>query len=190
MSLALLSPTLFESSAPGYILLAGERAAAEPLLRLIAQIAPHEDVGVIDAGSHFNPHTIARLVRRQSTRVAQALGNIQIVRVFHAHQLPEALQGFQQRQETLIIMGGMVLFEDETMQAHHKRFVLNQYFDQLAQLSRTRHVVIGVKPTEYLRQYPGRLIYEHAAQLYETDLIEEEINVQPGLFDFQENTHG
>lgn len=190
MTLVVLSPTLLQNPAPGYILLAGERAAAEPILRLIAEIAPYEPVGVIDAGAHFNPHYIARRVRMQSTRVRQALDNIHIVRIFHAHQLPEALQGFQHKQETLVIMGGMVLFEDETMAMHHKRYVLNLYFNMLDQLSTTRHVVVGIKPREHLLQFPFRLIYERAAQLFEIDPIEEEPNLQPGLFDFQETTHG
>lgn len=190
MSLTVLSPTLFETKLPGYLLLAGEHAAAAPILRLIAEIAPREPIGVIDAGSHFNPHAIARRVRMQSTRVNQAMDNIQIVRIFHAHQLPEALLGFLQRQETLVIMGGMILFEDETMQAHHKQFVLKQYFHLLEQLSRSRLVVIGIKPTERLLQYPWRMIYERAAQLFETDPIEQEITKQPGLFDQQEQPHG
>ncbi len=190
MSLSNLSPTLLHQTTPGYILLAGERAAAEPILRLIAEIAPHEPIGVIDAGSYFNPHTIARRVRMQSTRVQQALDNIQIVRIFHAHQLPDALRGFQEQQGPLIIMGGMVLFEDETMAMHHKRYVLNLYLNQLQQLSATRHVVVGIKPTEHLLEFPWRMIYERAAQLFETDLIEEQINLQPTLFDLQEKPNG
>ncbi len=190
MSLAPLSPTIFDTAASGYILLAGERAAAEPLLRLMAELAPQEPISVIDAGMHFNPHYIARRVRIQSTRVKQALDNIHIVRVFHAHQLPEALHRFQRYQETLIIMRGMILFEDETMAMHHKRFLLNQYFSILEQLSATRHIVIGIKPSEWLLQYPWRMIYERAAQFFETDPIKEKINSQPGLFDRQENISG
>lgn len=190
MTLPSLSPAIFETVAPGYILLVGERAAAEPLLRLMAELSPREPIGVIDAGMHFNPHYIARRVRMQSTRVQQALDNIHIVRIFHAHQLPEALYGFQQRKETLIIMSGMILFEDETMSAHHKRYVLNQYFTLLEQLSATRHVIVGIKPTERLLQHPWRMIYERAAQLFETDPVEEAVDLQPGLFDQQENTNG
>lgn len=176
-------PALMNHEHTGYVLLVGAHAAAEALMRVIAQLAMDGAVNVLDAGNHFDVYRAARLARLQSKPVYEMLERIQLARVFNACQLTEALRSFRNQHCALVVMGGMVLFEDEAIGARRMRLFLQQYLAMLSDLAAARPVLMGVKPGSRLQQHPWRLVFERAAQVYEIDPPTVRADWQPGLFD-------
>ena len=68
-------------------LLIGPRAEREVMFKITALLASHGPVRILDGGNSFDAFRVARLIRRRTPHLAQALERISIARAFTCYQV-------------------------------------------------------------------------------------------------------
>ncbi|NIV27943.1 MAG: hypothetical protein GWN58_00095 [Anaerolineae bacterium] len=121
-----------------------ERIPAE-LTQLTAQLALRGPVRVLDGGNVFQAYPIARMVRRHTADLDEALGRLQIARAFTCHQVYTLLHGIEAIQAPTIALNLLTTFYDENEDLDESHRLLRACITELRRLASPGVVVISAR---------------------------------------------
>lgn len=149
-----LLPALY----PGrlHLLLAASPARHELVNTVIARLACEGPLRILDGGNCFQAHRIARLLRRQTSNLNEALGNIHIARAFTCYQSWALLSETSALPLPLLALDLLTTFYDESVPFPERQRLLRSCLSQLHRLSRRAPVLVSAGiPTQ---NQPNELI--------------------------------
>lgn len=136
-----LLPALY----PGrlHLLLAASPARHELVNTVIARLACGGPLRILDGGNCFQAHRIARLLRRQTPNLNEALANIHIARAFTCYQSLALLSETPALPLPLLALDLLTTFYDESVPLPERLRLLRSCLSQLHRLSRRAPVLVS-----------------------------------------------
>jgi hypothetical protein len=171
-----LSNRLFAVIAP--------RAAHPLLLDLSARLAAQSPLRVLDGGNQFNVYPVARALRRQTTRLTEALARITLARAFTCYQVEALLAQTPAEPLPTLVLDVLSTFYDENVRPAEGRRLFNICLNHLSRLSACAPVVVSARPpgAEFADRLPLLAsLRSRAAEVWE---FEEPVEVDEQLLAF------
>ncbi len=128
------------------LVLTAPHAAVKLMLELSARLALSGELRVLDGGNRFNVYPVARIIRRYSPELTQALARIRLARAFTCYQAAAMLAEMPAEPRPLLVIDLLATFYDESVNLHESRRVLAGCIPHLQRLSRSAPVVVSAKP--------------------------------------------
>jgi hypothetical protein len=128
------------------IALVAPQAAAPVMLDLAARLAPHGPLFVIDSGNQFNALIVARLLRRHTADLDNALRRISLSRAFTCYQVHALLLDTHIQDRPVLVLDFLSTFYDESVPYEESRHLLRRCLGLLRRLSRSAPVVAAAHP--------------------------------------------
>lgn len=116
------------------------------LLKLTAVLSLRASVRVLDCGNRFDVYQIARLVRRQTPHVMEALDQISVARAFTCYQVVTLLAQTTVTREPKIVIDLLATFYDESVSVVEGRRLLNIVLGRLEEMRRLAPILVSVQP--------------------------------------------
>jgi len=127
-------------------LLVGPKAERESLLELTAVLAALGPVRVLDGGNSFNALRVARLLRRQTWRLDEALNRITVARAFTCYQVVTLFENTPVSPAPQLALDLLPTFYDENVTPQESMRLLRKVLFHIKRLARHAPVVVGVRP--------------------------------------------
>lgn len=141
-----------------------DEQARRLLPTLIARLALHASLRVLDAGNCFPAYPVAREIRRQTADLDATLARIQVARAFTCYQALALLEETSADSTPLIILRLLSTFYDESARLAERKRLLTRCTQEIRRLCRQAPVGIIVSPRPEQPDIPDLLqILEHAA---------------------------
>ena len=116
------------------------------LSHLVAELSVSGYIRIIDGGNTIKPYEIARLIRKKTHRLKEALNQVQISRIFTAYQMVELLRVQQSNQEdALIILDMLATFWDDSLTTPEAQRLLSICLTYLQAAKLTSPVLVSLK---------------------------------------------
>lgn len=151
-------------------LVTGERAMTEKMLKLIAALAVHGKVTVLDGGNRFDAYVVTRLIRRRTIHLDEALARIRVARAFMCHQMATLLGQTPASAHPVLVLDLLATFFDEAVEEAESLRLLRICIKHLQRLRLYAPVVVSVtpvrSPTEGLHPLHAALLETADAQSY------------------------
>lgn len=131
---------------PGsYTLIIGPKAEQEVMATLVARLALQGRVHVLDGGNRFDAYRVARLIRRHTPMLDQALGRVRVARAFTCYQVVTLFRQTDAAAEPHLVLDLLSTFNDESVSLEESRRLLGEVLYHVARLSRRAPVVISIR---------------------------------------------
>lgn len=127
-------------------LLVGPRAEQSAMLELAARLAIRGPVRVLDGGNSFDAYRVARLIRRQTPRLAEVLERIAVARAFTCYQVISLFNQTPASEAPQLVLDLLATFYDENVTAEESNRLLAVALSQLQRLGQLAPVVVAVRP--------------------------------------------
>jgi hypothetical protein len=121
-------------------------SAAEIMAALIAELALHGPVTVLDAGNRFMAYRIAKLIRNKSLNVEQISKRIILRRAFTCYQVVSLLEGTHAFSHPHIILDLLQTFHDDQVSVPASRRLLNTCLKEIDRLRFAAPIVVSLAP--------------------------------------------
>ncbi|MCB2202890.1 hypothetical protein KQH56_02670 [bacterium] len=112
---------------------------------LLATLALHGRVIVVDGGNLFDGYGLARALRKYTPNVETLLKNVQLSRSFTCYQMLALLKDFPVDGTPVIILDLLATFLDESVALTRRRSLLIDSLDQLGKISAHSPVALWVR---------------------------------------------
>lgn len=144
------TPSLFPDDAtdPGLSVVVGWPDHAV-LLDLIARLALRGPLRVIVGGNRFDAHRLARLLRRQTVRLDEALERIHLARPFTGYQLISLLEETDGR-SPLVCLDLLATFYDQAVTPAERLRLVKGVIAHLRRLRQQTPVLVTLHPAPSL----------------------------------------
>ena len=121
-------------------------SAREIMSALIAELALHGPVTVLDAGNRFMAYRIAKLIRNKSLDVEQISKRIILRRAFTCYQVVSLLEGTHAFSHPHIILDLLQTFHDDQVSVPESRRLLNTCLKEIDRLRFVAPIVVSLAP--------------------------------------------
>ena len=121
-------------------------AAREPIAHLVAELALHDSVTILDGGNRFQPYHVAQLLRQKTIAVNSAAKRIFIRRAFTCYQMLAILENTPSLRQPYIILDLLATFYDDHVSAREASLLLAACLRQVERLGQFAPVVITLAP--------------------------------------------
>ena len=168
-----------------FLLLAAPDGALPLLLEAAARLALRGEVRVFDCGNRFDAFQVARLIRRRSPRLAEALECIQVSRAFTCYQVLALLAAAPASPAPVLAIDLLATFYDESVSLAESCRLVEAAAAHLLRLRLAAPVLAGVRPPRPEQAERGLLLEALAAradQIFQPVEPPDRRRVQPALF--------
>ena len=156
--------------------------AGEPVIELIARLALHGPLTVLDGGNCFPAYRLIRAVRGRTEDLSGVLGRIFLRRAFTCHQMLALLEGTPARPQPYILLDLLATFYDEQVPEAESRRLLEGCLRQVERLAQVAPLLVTVTlPRTPERSAFVEQVCNRAVQLYIPELPAPQ-SAQPALF--------
>lgn len=132
--------------ASGHILLLVSPSATLPaLFEMVARLAQHGELFVLDGGNIFQGYGLAAALRRQHADVAQCLQHVMLSRTFTCYQVAALLEEDQLAGKPVLALDFLSTFYDQDIRIAERRRLLLHCIRRLQMLARTMPVAVWVR---------------------------------------------
>lgn len=128
------------------LLLIAPRAATDEMLRLAAILALQGELCVLDGGNSFDAFQVARMLRRATPRLDEALNRIQVARSFTCYQMVAMLEETPDMATPHLVLDLLATFYDESVSLDESHRLLRIVIQELNRLRRLAPVAVSVRP--------------------------------------------
>lgn len=115
------------------------------VLDLVARLAQHAHLRVLDGGNCFNAYTVASLLRRRTPRVNAALGRIRVARAFTCYQMVTLLEDTPADTTPTLVLNLLATFYDESVSLEERQRLLHNVTAELRRLSSRAPTLVSVR---------------------------------------------
>lgn len=129
-----------------FTVVCAQHAAREQITSVIAELALHGPLTILDGGNRFQAYRVAHLIRRRTTDVSAAAERLFIRRAFTCYQMLALLENTPARPQPYLILDLLATFHDDHVPAHEASRLLDACLTQLERLRRTAPVAITLAP--------------------------------------------
>lgn len=151
-------------------LVVAPRTIVPSLMSMLATLALQRRVIVVDGGNCFDGYSLARALRRHTSRVQFALEQVQLTRAFTCYQMVAVLAELSANSTPVIVLDMLATFMDENVQLVKRQKLLDNSLHLLRQISSGAPVAIWSRtrssPTGEDRQLLTPLL-ENAHDIWE-----------------------
>jgi hypothetical protein len=126
-----------------HLLLAASPTRHELVNTVIVRLACGGPLRILDGGNCFQAHRIARLLRRQTSDLQTALGNIHIARAFTCYQSAALLAETPALPLPVLALDLLTTFYDENTPLHERQRLMGGCLSQLRRLSYRAPVLVS-----------------------------------------------
>ncbi|MFQ5419700.1 MAG: hypothetical protein ACE5FD_08915 [Anaerolineae bacterium] len=148
-------------------LLIGPHAEREMMLELTAVLAVRGPVQVVDGGNRFDAFRVARLIRRRSHRLDDALNQIQVARAFTCYQVVTLLAETAVSPAPHLIFDLLATFDDDSVSVAECYRLLRIVVTHLQRLRRQAPVIVSIRsPRQPVRAGLVKLVMDVADHLF------------------------
>ena len=127
-----------------HLLVAARPARFELVNTTIARLARSGPQRLLDGGNCFQAHRIARLLRRDTTDLSAALGNIHVARAFTCYQVATLLAETPALPIPTLVLDLLTTFQDENVPQHERQRLLTVSLGHLRRLSHRAPTLLSV----------------------------------------------
>jgi len=127
-------------------LLVGPKAERDSMLELTARLAALGPVRVLDGGNSFNALRVARLLRRQTAKLNEALNRITVARAFTCYQVVTLFESTPSAPSPQLVLDLLATFYDENVTLRESRRLLGRVLFHIKRLQDIAPVVVSVRP--------------------------------------------
>jgi hypothetical protein len=160
-------------------LVLGPHAAQSQMLDLAAHLAVAGPVRVLDCGNQFNVYPVARAVRRQTSRLSEALGRIHLARAFTCYQVLALLEETPAEGAPTLVFDLLSTFYDEDVRLPESQRLLRICLAGLRRLSQAAPVIVAARPPKPI-VYAERVVLLEALQSAVSTVWETVAEALPG----------
>lgn len=125
-------------------LMIGPSAEREAMTELTAMLALRGPVCVLDGGNCFDAYRVARLIRRQTPRLTEALHNVQIARAFTCYQVLTLFRQTPSGPAPQLVLNLLATFCDESVTVGESQRLLGIVIEHLNRLRQKAPVAVSV----------------------------------------------
>lgn len=126
-------------------LVVAPRRVVPGLMAMLAALACHGRVIVVDGGNCFDGYTLARALRRHTHQVQLALKQIWLSRAFTCYQMGALLSDLPENGTPIIVLDLLATFLDENVSFTRRQRLLRNSLSQLRHLSKGAPVAIWAR---------------------------------------------
>jgi hypothetical protein len=127
-------------------LLIGPRAEREVMFKITALLASHGPVRILDGGNSFDAFQVARLIRRRTPHLAQALERIFVARAFTCYQVVTLFEQTPATPCPQLALDMLATFGDESVSVEESERLLQIVIAHLRRLCSQGPVVVSIRP--------------------------------------------
>ena len=124
--------------------LIGPHAERQAMIELTTMLALRGPVRILDGGNCCHAYRVARLVRRQTPRLAETLARIQVARAFTCYQVVTLIRQTPAGPAPQLIFDLLATFYDESVTPEESRRLLGLVLEHLLRLRREAPVAVSV----------------------------------------------
>lgn len=121
-------------------------SARETMSALIAELALHGPVTVLDAGNRFMAYRIAQLIRRKSLDVDRISKHIYLRRAFTCYQVINVLESAHAFSHPFIILDLLSTFHDDQVSVPESHRLLNICMKEIERLRFIAPIAVSLTP--------------------------------------------
>jgi hypothetical protein len=121
-------------------------AAREQVSALVAELALHGSLTVLDGGNRFQPYRVAKLLREQTTQADSASKRLFIRRAFTCYQMLALLEDTPALRQPYILLDLLASFYDDHINEHEARRLLEACLNQVERLHQAAPIVVTLSP--------------------------------------------
>lgn len=115
-------------------------------LHLIARLSLTEPVRVLEGGNAFAAFELARLIRRQTVQLEEALKRIELARAFTCYQVLALLAQTPATETPCFVLNLLATFYDESVSQAESERLLKVAIEHIQRLRTYAPVVVSVSP--------------------------------------------
>lgn len=134
--------TLIQTHPSKWLLLVGPRSTRITMLELIARLAQHGPLRVLDGGNQFDGYRISRLLAGRALQ----LRHISLSRIFTCYQVLASLERAVDFPAPFIFLDFLRTFYDESVSFAERRRLLERCLPHLERLCRPAGAAVSVHP--------------------------------------------
>jgi hypothetical protein len=162
--------------------LCSRAAASDPVVDLLATLAIHGPVTVLDGGNCFPAYHLARTVSSRTSDLSEVMQHIFVRRAFTCHQMLSLLDGTPSLPQPYLILDLLATFYDEQIDEREVRRLLEACLQEVERLAQIAPVLVTVTPARTPeRGFLVEQVCARANQLF-MPVMPEKQAVQPALF--------
>jgi len=140
---------------PGHLLvLLSPKAEKKILLEMAAALALRGQVRVLDGGNGFSAYQVARLLRRHTSKLTEAMENIYLARAFTCYQVVALFEETPSSTDPHLVLDLLATFYDESIPPVESFRLLSLVVDHLKRLKKHTLVAVSLYPPKI--QQPDR----------------------------------
>jgi hypothetical protein len=121
-------------------------AAREQVSALIAELALHGSLTVLDGGNRFQPYRVVQLLRQKTAQIDSVAKRLFIRRAFTCYQMLALLEDTPALGQPYIILDLLAGFYDDHVNEHEARRLLEACLNQVERLRQLAPVVVTLAP--------------------------------------------
>ena len=156
-------------------LVVAPRAVSGKMMTMLATLALHGKVLVIDGGNRFDAYALSRELRLQTAEVYAALNRVILSRVFTCYQMTATLAQLPLDGTSVVILDLLGTFLDESVAFGKRRYLLTNSLGRLRRIADSAPVALWVRtrstPTDEDQKLLP-LVLEVASDLWELQAAE------------------
>jgi len=157
-------------------------AAGGPVVELIAHLALHNPVTILDGGNCFPAYRLLRRLRGRTGDPQPAMQRVFVRRAFTCHQVLAMLEGTPSQPQPHIVLDFLTTFYDEQVPENETRRLFNACLRQLERLALSAPLLVTVTPPRLpARSYLLEQVSARAGRLHLPG-IPSRPALQPSLF--------
>ena len=135
------------------LVICAPHAARETISALVAELALHGSLTVLDGGNRFQPYAVARLLRQRTADLNTVAKRLFIRRAFTCYQVLALLEGTPALRQPYLVLDMLTSFQDEHVRDDEAGRLLDACLRQLERLCRVAPLVVTLSPPPAAR--PG-----------------------------------
>ena len=124
----------------------------EAMLALVARLATEGPLLVLDTGNQFDAYKVARLIRRRTRQLDEALERVRVARAFTCYQVVALFAGLSAAPMPHVILDLPATFADESVSLAESRRLLEQTLHHVARLRHAAPLIISAGPSRHGRR--------------------------------------
>jgi hypothetical protein len=167
-----------------FVVLAFPRYRVRDIFALMADLAQHGTIRVIDGGNLFNVLTLNRAIRRKTNHVEEILGHTYISRAFTCFQMESMLHSLNDYRCPIFVLDLLYTFYDESVTDEQSQYLLADAIHHLKQASKTSPVLVCLFPPTKANKRPFlmEMLLEAANSVWQPENRPATV-IQPGLWE-------
>ncbi len=122
------------------------------LFEMVARLAQHGPLYVLDGGNTFQGYPLARALRRQTADIAGVMQQVLLSRAFTCYQMAALLGEEPLAPYPVLVLDFLATFYDQNIRIAERRRLLQTCLQQLKRLSQNAPVAVWVRQRQVIPQ--------------------------------------